>query len=149
MTRVSDMKLFIGVLVLVALAGCSTSPVTSGQAVAVPTARILGYQALLKDGGALVITRDNGWLAGGGCFATVLIDGRVAARVGTGETVRLNVSQGRHIIGMSGDADGGGLCAMQVGQPIKESVADVKAHEVQKFRISGDTNGLDIRPTSL
>ncbi|WP_330208928.1 hypothetical protein [Pseudomonas sp. Z13] len=143
------MKLIIGALALAALAGCSTSPITSGQAASVPAARILAYQNPLKDGGALVITRDNGWLAGGGCFAAVLIDGRVAARVGTGETVRLNVPQGRHIIGMSGDASGGGLCAMQVGQPIKESAVDVKPHEVQKFRISGDTNGLDLRPTSL
>ncbi len=143
------MKLIFGVLALALLAGCTTSPISSVRATPVPANRIMAYQSPLTGGSAFVVTRDTGWMAGGGCYAAVLIDGKIAARIGTGETAKFHVSPGRHIIGMSGDADGGGLCAMQVGQPVKESAAELRPGEIQKFRISGDTNGLDIRPTSL
>lgn len=143
------MKLIVGALAVVLLAGCTTSPISSGSAAPVPASRVLAYQSPVTGGAAFLVTRDTGWMAGGGCYAAVLIDGRIAARMGTGETAKFHVTSGRHIIGMSGDADGGGLCAMQVGQPVKESAAELRPGEVQKFRISGDTNGLDIRPTSL
>jgi len=143
------MRILIGALAVALMAGCGTTPVSSKDAKPVPSDRVLGYQSSIKDGGTVVVTRDNGWTAGGGCYVSVLIDGRVAARVGTGEVVRLQLAPGRHIVGMSGDADGGGLCGMQIGQPIKETSAEIRPGETQKFRISGDTNGLDLRPTSL
>lgn len=143
------MRILIGALAVALLAGCGTTPVSSRDAKPVPPSRILGYQSSVKDGGTVVVVRDNGWTAGGGCYVAVLVDGRVAARVGTGEMVRLQLSPGRHIVGMSGDAEGGGLCGMQIGQPIKETAAEIRPGETQKYRISGDTNGLDLRPTSL
>ncbi|MCK9691873.1 MULTISPECIES: hypothetical protein [Pseudomonas syringae group] len=97
----------------------------------------------------LVISRDNGFWASGGCFVTVLIDGKKAARVNTGEMVKFQLKPGRHIVGIAGDEEGGGLCAMQIGQPVKESATELNAGEVQKFRISGTQNGNDIRPSSI
>jgi len=143
------MRILVGTLAVALLAGCSTAPVSSGDASLVPESRVLGYQAAVNGGATLVVTRDTGWMAGGGCYAAVLLDGRVAARMGTGEIVKLHVPSGRHIVGISGDAEGGGMCGMQVGQPVKESATDLKPGETQKYRISGDTNGLDIRPTSM
>ncbi|OWF76980.1 hypothetical protein B4900_17825 [Yersinia rohdei] len=142
-------KLIIALAVLV-LAGCGTSPVPSNEAVSVPQERVFGFQKNVADFPTLIVTRDNGWLAGGGCFVAILIDGKVVARIGTGETVKFYVEPGRKIIGISGDEKGGGLCSAQFGQQIKESSVELKSNEVQRFRISGDTNsGLDIRPTTL
>lgn len=142
------MRILIGALAVALLAGCGTTPVSTRDATPVPPSRVL-YTSAVKDGGFLIVTRDKGWTAGGGCYVAVLVDGHVAARVGTGESVKLNLSPGRHIVGMSGDAEGGGLCGMQIGQSIKESTAEIRPGETQKYRISGDTNGLDLRPTSL
>ena len=62
---------------------------------------------------------------------------------------RFQVKPGRHIVGIAGDDEGSGLCAMQIGQPVKETASEVAAGEVQKYRISGTQNGTDIRPSSL
>ncbi|MBP3999913.1 hypothetical protein [Pseudomonas koreensis] len=143
-------RLLIAALAGSMLAGCSTSPISADKAKQVPAERVIANHKPISNGAVLAITRDTGWFAGGGCYAGILVDGRLAARIGTGETVRLFVQPGRHIVGISGDPDGSGLCGMQIGQPVKESASELKAGEIQKFRISGDTNGgLDLRPTSL
>lgn len=143
------MRILIGALGLALLAGCTTSPVSSGKAKAAPGERII-YESPAKAGSSITVTRDTGWIAGGGCYVGVLIDGKLAARLATGETVTFRVPEGRHILGLSGDPMGNGLCGLEIGQSIKESSADLKQGESQRFRISGDTNsGLDLRPTSL
>jgi len=63
--------------------------------------------------------------------------------------VKFKVKPGRHIVGIAGDDEGNGLCAMQIGQPVKETAAEVSSGETQKFRISGTQNGTDIRPSSI
>ncbi|PMY44577.1 MULTISPECIES: hypothetical protein [Pseudomonas] len=131
------------------IAGCSSTPVEPGSAKRVPADRIYAYQTEVAGGATLVISRDNGFWASGGCFATLLIDGKKAARIDTGEVAKFQVKPGRHIVGIGGDEDGNGLCAMQIGQPVKETVADVVSGEVQKYRISGTQNGTDIRPSSI
>lgn len=131
------------------IAGCSSTPVDSGSAKRVPADRIYAYQTETSDGATLVVSRDNGFWASGGCFATLLIDGKRAARLDTGEVAKFYVKPGRHIVGIGGDEDGSGLCAMQIGQPVKETATEVVAGEVQKYRISGSQNGTDIRPSSI
>lgn len=79
----------------------------------------------------ITITRDQGWFAGGGCFVEVTIDGKSYARIDTGETIDINVTSGRHILGISGDSKGKGLCGMQVGQPLKETATQINAREHQ------------------
>lgn len=131
------------------LAGCSSTPVDPSTAKNVPANRALAHQAEVQGGGLLVITRDNGYWASGGCFATIVIDGKKAARIDTGEVARFHLQSGRHIVGVAGDADGSGLCAMQVGQPLKEMATDLRVGEVQRFRVTGTQNGNDIRPSSM
>ncbi|WP_413732356.1 hypothetical protein [Sodalis sp. RH20] len=133
-----------------AITGCSTSPTTSDNVTSIPTERALGFQNKSDSSATIIISRDSGFLSGGGCFVSILIDGKTAARINTSEIGKFYVEPGRHIIGISGDPLGGGLCKYQIGQPIKESSTEVSKGDVQKFRISGGTNaGLDIRPTSL
>ncbi|POP66749.1 hypothetical protein [Pseudomonas syringae] len=78
----------------------------------------------------------------------MLIDGKEAAKVNTREMAKSQLKLGRDIVGISGDEEGSGLCALQIGQPVKESATELNADEVQKFRISGTQNGNDIRPSS-
>lgn len=139
-------KLLIAFLAL-GLAGCSTTPTSSDAAKRVPQDRIL----LSSQGpSTVIITRDKGWFAGGGCFVTALVDGKPVARIDTGETVSIKTNEGRHILAITGDKDGKGLCGLQIGQPIKENATDIKPNEVQKFRITGDTSsGLDLRPSNI
>lgn len=131
------------------LAGCSSTPVDSASAKPVPADRTFAFQQDVPGGAMLVVSRDNGFWASGGCYATVLIDGKKAARINTGESVTLKVKPGRHIVGISGDEEGNGVCAFQVGQPLKETASELSAGEIQKFRISGTQNGTDIRPSSI
>ncbi|WP_397442967.1 hypothetical protein [Pseudomonas chlororaphis] len=131
------------------LIGCSSSPVDSGVAKRVPTDRTFAFQRDVPEEAVLVVSRDNGFWASGGCYATVLIDGKRAARIDTGETVKFKLKPGRHIVGISGDDEGNGLCALQIGQPLKEIATELKDGEVQKLRISGTQNGTEIRPSSI
>lgn len=141
------MKELLIALCALGISGCATTPTPSDAAKPIPAERVL-----LKSQGqsTLIVTRDNGWFAGGGCFVTVLVDGRSYARIDTGEKVSINVEPGRHIIAISGDREGKGLCGLQIGQPIKENATDIQPHETQKFRITGDTSsGLDLRPSNI
>ncbi|WP_122709336.1 hypothetical protein [Pseudomonas viridiflava] len=141
-------RVLLATAVAVSIAGCSSTPVESGSAKRVPADRTFAYQASVPGGATLIIGRDSGFWASGGCFVTVLIDGKKAARVNTGEMAKFQLKPGRHIVGISGDEEGSGLCALQIGQPVKESATELNADEVQKFRISGTQNGNDIRPSS-
>lgn len=144
------MRILLGVTLLAALSGCATSPIPAEQATPVPRERITFSPVSSSDNARITITRDDGWVAGGGCFVAVLIDGKLAARIGTGERVEFSLPPGRHIVGMSGDPQGRGLCGLQVGQPLRETATELMAGDIQRFRISGDSNsGLDIRPTSF
>jgi hypothetical protein len=142
-----DMNKLILAAALLGLAGCTTSAVNSQQAKPVPSKRILKHGT---GESTIVVTRDNGWLAGGGCFVEITVDGKSFARIDTGESISIKTETGRHILGISGDSQGKGLCGFKVGQPIKETSTQINSNETQKFRITGDTNsGLDIRPSSI
>ncbi|WP_394207395.1 hypothetical protein [Pseudomonas putida] len=132
----------------VLIASCSSEPIDPARAKSVPHERLYSHQAQIKAGAKLVITRDSGYWASGGCIAKVLIDGKKAARMDTGEVATFEVQPGRHFVGIDGDDEGGGLCAMQIGQQLKEITTEVSVGEVQRFRITGQ-NGLDIRPSSI
>lgn len=136
-------------IIAILLAGCSSTPVEPGSAKKVPTDRIFGLQSAVSGGSTLAVSRDDGFWSSGGCYAAVLVDGKRVARMGTGEVAKFQVGPGRHIIGIAGDQDGNGMCALQIGQPAKEAATTLQPGEEQKFRISGAQDGLDIRPTSF
>lgn len=140
------MNRILFVLAVIGLSGCVTQSVPTSKAKIVPVERVL----IEGTGEAkFIVTRDNGWLVGGGCYTTLTLDGNHIARIGTGETISYKVRAGRHILGIADDSLGGGLCGVGNGKPYKETSTVISDNETQKFRIAGDANsGLDIRPTS-
>jgi hypothetical protein len=142
-------RTFLTIIAAMVLAGCSSTPVNQASAKKVPTSRKFAFQNDVSGGATLVVSRDKGFWASGGCYATVLVDGRKAARIDTGETVSFKLKPGHHIIGIAGDDEGTGVCALQISQPVKETSTDLKVGDVQKFRVSATQNGSDIRPSSL
>jgi len=90
------MRLFVGAVAIALLAGCSTSPVSPGEARPVPKNRIVAFSANPKEAyGTVVVTRDTGFL-GGGCYVAIHIDGKLAARIDTGEVAKFFLSIGGH-----------------------------------------------------
>ena len=135
--------------VLVALlTGCSTSAVSFDQAKPVPGDRVMAYgKKPAGPYGTIQVSRDTGFV-GGGCFVAIHVDGRPVARIDTGEAVSLFVPAGDHLVGLGADERGSGLCSFSGS--LKEQSATLKAGQVKRFRIGGDTNvGLDIRPSSI
>ncbi|QIE96559.1 hypothetical protein G5574_06105 [Pantoea stewartii] len=134
--------LFLSLLI----SGCATSPVSNDEAKNVPQNRIF-YSG--TGSSKIVIIRDKGWMAGGGCYVMATMDGKEAARLDTAEKVELKVIPGRHIIGLIGDRYGKALCGLTSGAS-KETSTVINSGETQFYRITGDTNsGLDIRPTTI
>ncbi|KTC02134.1 MULTISPECIES: hypothetical protein [Pseudomonas syringae group] len=127
-------RVLLATVIVVSIAGCSSKPVDSDSAKRVPADRTFAYQSIVPSGATLIISQDNGFWASGGCFLTVLIDGNKAAKVNTCEMAKFHLKPGRHILGIAGDEDGSGLCAMQIGQPAKESATELNVGEVQKLR---------------
>lgn len=130
------------------ITACTSSPVDPAGAKSVPAQRLYANQEQIHPGAKLIITRDSGYWAAGGCMAKVVIDGKKAARMDTGEVATFWISPGRHFVGIDGDDEGSGLCAMQIGQQLKELSTEIAPGEVQRFRITGQ-NGVDIRPSSI
>lgn len=128
------------------ISGCATSPVSKDEAKSVPQDRIL-YSG--TGSSKIVIIRDKGWMAGGGCYVMATMDGKEVARLDTAEKVELKVTPGRHIIGLNGDRYGKALCGL-TSESSKETSTVINSGETQFYRITGDTNsGLDIRPTTI
>lgn len=130
------------------LTGCSTTPIPFDQAKPVAGDRVLAFGAKPSiPYGTIVVARDTGFVAGG-CFVAVHVDGKPAARIDTGEIVRLYVPAGEHLVGIGADQQGKGMCDW--GGSLKEQAANIRDGQVKKYRIGGDSNsGLDIRPSSI
>ncbi|MNJ45740.1 hypothetical protein D3C77_408500 [compost metagenome] len=142
------MRILIGAVAVAVLTGCSTSPVSPEQAKLIPADRLVSFTSKPNEAyGTVIVTRDTGWM-GGGCYVAVHIDGRVAARIDTGEVARFYLPTGDHLVGLGIDKQGGGMCSWT--DMLKEQSASLKEGQVKRFRIGGDSQGgLDIRPSSL
>lgn len=132
------MRIFMGAIAVVVLAGCATSPTPSSEADPVPAKRLFSYQKPNSDQSTLVVTRDTGFV-GSGCNTTISIDGRKSAEIGSGETAKFFVPAGDHII--SASACGSGL---------KERETSIKSGATKRFRISIDSAmSMDLSPTTF
>lgn len=120
------------------LTACSTSPITPGQGDPVPSARLHSLKG--SGGSKLIVTRDSG-MFGSGCNYRLYVDGDLAAEFASGEVASFNISPGKHILGLrTSSACGGGA--------LKESELEVKAGETARRRISLDSGGYYLTPTS-
>jgi len=140
------MRLICAVLPLLLLAGCSSWKPAPEDVKPVPADRLLGYQVPLGQGGELQVNRDFGGM-GGGCYVAVLVDRKVAARIGVGEQVRFQVPVGTRVLSIGIDEMDDTLCGM--GRLRRELAVKVEPGSQQNFRIVSDNRkGFDILPVT-
>ncbi len=138
------MRLIGAVLPLLLLAGCASWKPAPEDVKPVPAERLLGYQAALERGGQLTVSRDVGGM-GSGCYVAVLVDRKVAARIGVGEQVRFQVPGGTRVLSIGIDEMDDTLCGM--GRLRRELAVKVSPGSQQNFRIISDNRkGFDILP---
>lgn len=141
------MKRIIAACAVLALTGCMTQPPRADQIREPSPDRLLAYQSVSDGDATIVVTRDVGF-SGGGCYAAVFIDGKVVAKLDTGERATFYVPSGPRILGAWNT--GAALCGYREGKDRKEVDAAVKPGETRKFRITINPNaGLEINPTTL
>ena len=135
------MRILIGPLAVALLAGCSTSPISAENAKPVPRDRAFSFQSVSTGNSTLIVTRDSGF-TGGGCNTKIMLNGKLAAEVGAGESVTFHLPPGDVIIG----ADGKGICS----GGLKERELTLQAGSVKRYRISIDSSmSMDISPTAM
>ncbi|PZW64509.1 hypothetical protein F471_04030 [Pseudomonas sp. URMO17WK12:I1] len=138
------MRLIFTVLPLLVLAGCSSYQADPEKITDIPSERLRAWQEPVQGGGEVVVTRDLG-LMGGGCYVAVLVDRKVAARIGVGERGRFQVPAGNRIVGIAADSEDETLCGK--GRLNREVLVKVEAGGVANLRIvSQNRGGFDILP---
>ncbi|MBL7231614.1 MAG: hypothetical protein JJK56_26935 [Pseudomonas sp.] len=140
------MKLILGALVAALITGCATSPVPSDKARQAPSERVIGYQKPVPGGGSLIVTRDTGF-QGGGCFATIFLNGAPVAKLDTGEKAVFEVPSGEWLLGAA--LDGSALCAANPER--METSVVLKQGLQKKFRVFIPAGGgsVAVQPTSF
>ena len=135
------MKLFAGALFLAALAGCSSSAIKVQDAQLAPQDEIYAFQSKPAGGfGTITVVRDGG-INGSGCDFVIYIDGKKAAKLGSGQKASFFVSPGPLNIGAG--LAGTGLC---MGQAIRTVAANATPEREAIFRVSSDMTGLYLGP---
>lgn len=136
-------KLFLFFAVL-GISGCSTNVTPPSQASFAPSERVFKFQEI--DGGqSITVVRDSGF-TGGGCFASVYIDGQLSAKLEPKEKVRFYLPQGEHAVGVA--LEGRGLCGANKAR--QERYIKLIDGQNKYVRVFTDEGGdLDIRPTTL
>lgn len=136
----------ISLLSLTLLAGCSSWRPAADEVRNVPSERALAYQHALSNGGTLEVLRDSGGM-GAGCYIAVKLDRQLAARIGTGEVLRLQVPAGTRVLGIGIDTEDATLCGK--GRLNRELAVKVTPGSEQRFRIlSSNSKGFEIVPLS-
>ncbi|AVD85934.1 hypothetical protein C4Q26_01645 [Pseudomonas sp. SWI44] len=135
------MRILVGALGLVLLAGCSTSATPVQQAELVPKDELYAYQAApAGTSGSLTVVRDSGAL-GSGCDIVVYVEGRKSAKVGPGQRATFYLPPGQPNLGIG--LSGSGLCG---GMAVRSITARVEPGKESFYRISGDMSGVYIGP---
>ena len=139
------MKKILISFVLFGLTACSTTPVSTKDAILIPDSKVLvdgkKYLNPSKNTGQVIVKRDSG-IFGSGCATLIYIDSKSVAELDTSEKVIFNLSEGEHFIG----AEPSGIC---VGG-LSEVIANVRVGSVLVFRygIMGNGNS-GIYPTAF
>jgi hypothetical protein len=130
------MRILIGAVAVMLLAGCSTSQISVREASAVPSDELYAFQSKSANTSSrITVVRDRGVL-GSGCDVIFYIEGRKAAKLGSGERASFYFEPGAVNLGI-GLADSG-LCT---GVAIKTISANLKPGRESQFRISNDVSG--------
>ncbi|HGC8049435.1 TPA: hypothetical protein ACPZN0_004041 [Yersinia enterocolitica] len=137
-------KLIIALAVLV-LAGCATEVVPPSKAISATSDRVFKYQQVFPDQATLVVVRDSGYI-GGGCYATVFINGDRVAKLDPKEKASFNLPAGTWTVGATWE--GAALCSAAVER--QERDVSLVAGKSKTLRIFTDSNGtMDVKPTTI
>ncbi|MBC3964257.1 hypothetical protein [Pseudomonas simiae] len=121
------------------LAGCASSAISVRDAKPVPSDEVYAFQnKLAGESGKITVVRDSG-AVGSGCDIVVYVDGRRAAKIGTGQRATFYLPPGSPNLGAG--LAGSGLCA---GAAIRTIAATVQPGKESLYRISGDMAGFYI-----
>lgn len=135
------MRILIGLVAVMVLAGCASSAISVKEASPAPSDELYAFQSKpAGESGKVTVVRDSG-MVGSGCDIVVYVDGRKAAKVGTGQRASFYLPAGTPSIGAG--LAGSGLCA---GAAIRTISANVQAGKESLYRISGDIGGFYIGP---
>lgn len=141
------MRMYKSALTLSALllTACSTTLVPPNEARQATQDRLFKYQETKPGLSKVTIIRDSGMI-GGGCFATVFLNGEPAAKLDPKEKATFYLTPGEWAIGAS--AEGKGLC--NYGGQRQERYINIPPHEERYLRIfTSDGGDMDIRPTTI
>ncbi|WEJ08287.1 hypothetical protein N2A98_15160 [Pseudomonas sp. FJ2-5-13] len=135
------MRIVIAVVAMAMLAGCASSAISVRDAKPVPTDELYAFQSKPSgESGKVTVVRDSG-AVGSGCDIVVYVDGRKAAKIGTGQRATFFLPPGSPSLGAG--LAGSGLCA---GAAIRTIAATVLPGKESLYRISGDIGGFYIGP---
>ncbi|WP_439878850.1 hypothetical protein [Pseudomonas prosekii] len=135
------MRFFIGAVAVMLLAGCASTAISVRDAKPVPPEEIYAFQSKPSgESGKITVVRDSG-AVGSGCDIVVYLDGRKAAKIGTGQRATFYLPPG--LPNLSAGLAGSGLCA---GAAIRTISANVQPGKESLYRISGDMAGFYIGP---
>lgn len=135
------MRILIGAVAVMLLAGCSTSPMSARDADPVPSDELYAFQSKSANTSSRITVVRDGSFVGSGCDLVLYIEGRRAAKIGPGQRASFYVEPGAVNLG-TGLAESG-LCA---GAAIRTISANLKPGVESQFRISGDMSGFFLAP---
>jgi len=140
------MRILIGPVAVMLLAGCATSPTPSSEAMQAPASQLISYQQKPSGSfGVLQVIRDSGH-TGSYCSMAIFIDGKQAGRLDVGQKASFYLPPETFTIGAA--YTGSGICSM--GADRVEREASVKDGVVKKYRVfTGGDGQVDILPTTL
>ena len=140
------MRILIGAVAVMLLAGCSTSPVPSSQASQASAQQLLKFQSKPAGSfGTVQVIRDSGH-TGSLCSMAVFIDGEKVALLDPGQKAAFFVPPGPLTLGAA--YSGSGMCGMGAERIERDAVA--AQNSVKKYRVfTGGDGQIDILPTTL
>jgi hypothetical protein len=135
------MRKAITALALIALVGCATTPTPVKTAEQVSSDSIYGFQEkTAEDAGKITVIRDGGF-TGSGCDLIFYIEGKRAAKIGTGQKASFYVQPGDINLGL------GPIFSAACGSAaIRTISAKVRPNQESLFRLSGDMQGFYLAP---
>jgi hypothetical protein len=133
----------LALLFILSLTACATTPLTIGQAVAVPDSRILAPQWLAQasNTGSLVVKRDSGFM-GSACTIRVFVDAVPVADLAPSEKIEIYVDLGEHSV----VATSNGIC----GGGTSEAAVVIMPERQRILRIaSGQSGDIYLQPSAF
>lgn len=127
--------------VLALISACTTTPVSTVDAVDVPMSRVLDPSVMSRqpNDGAILVKRDSG-VFGIGCAHRIHVDGKPTVDIRTSEKFTINLPEGEHMIGVGGaSAVCGGSSSVNL-----EVKATVRPNVTQVLRTGVSASGSQI-----